>query len=296
MARRSAPASPQRVTLITTGVCEERALALSLQRFFPSAEFTVLRRDGFTSAALGPAPAVGGPDRSNLEKLVAEMIALIEPGQRGAPADWVFAVDDLELCNATQPTRVVAHLASAVRAHLANTPWPTLRSQQRATERARERCSFHLLAPMLEAYFFGEPAALVRAGAVRAPIVQHPAGDLEQFTATDAAYLGRATDPEVVWAKPTAAERTRHPKHYTQFLCDPAIAGTPRRSYYRETKAGAFALASLDWSQVLTHPSATQFAHAFMADLADALGVACPFAGVPHPLTAPGKLGVLRNI
>jgi len=156
--------------LITPGICEERGLASSLKRTFPDAGFTSIRLDGFTSEALKPEPELGGDPATNLEKLAAELVAAVEPGERGKPADLVFLIDDLELKNSHQPQVAIHHMREAVRAHLERHPWRTERSRQRAVERIRERCSFHLLSPMLEAYFFGEPAGLRRAEAIREAI------------------------------------------------------------------------------------------------------------------------------
>lgn len=290
--RARTPPPARRVSLVVTGACEQRALAASLARLFPDAAFDVALRDGFTSARLGVAPLLGGPVRSNLEKLAAEVVARVEPGMRGEPAEAVFVIDDLELCNADQPERVVAHFRAAVAAHLERAPFATEKSRAVAAERVRARCSLHLLAPMLEAYFFGEAAALSRAGAVAGRPIGLGPGGLERFAATDAGYLGRAPDRDVSWAC-AAAERAGHPKHYLQYLCDPDTAGTPGGFFYRETRGGVAALQALDWPQVLA--GAVPFAHALVADLADVLSVPCPASGTPHPLTAPGKHDVLRN-
>src|SRR5689334_20565086 len=94
----------------------------------------------------------------------------------------------------------------------------------------RERCSFHLLSPMIEVYFFGEPAALTRAGARRAAKLDPAERDLEDFATDDPDFLSPADGKHPVWA---TANRARHPKSYLRFLCDPTGAN-PRA--YRETK------------------------------------------------------------
>jgi hypothetical protein len=43
-------------------------------------------------------------------------------------------------------------------------------------------------------------------------------------------------------------------------------------------------------------PAGIAFAHALFDDVADVLGVANPFAGTPHQLTAKRPNGTLRNI
>ncbi len=171
--------------------------------------------------------------------------------------------------------------------------WSNASRRERSAALVRERCSFHLLAPMIEAYFFGEPAALTRAGATRAAQVDGKTRDLEEFLTADADFLA-PPDGGAVWARP---ERARHPKCYLQFLCDPT--GTQRRAY-RETKEGVAALRALDWPAVLEPVSYVRFARAFLADLAEGLGrhdVLASFQGEPHALTSRREPGnVLRNL
>jgi hypothetical protein len=76
------------------------------------------------------------------------------------------------------------------------------------TERLREHCSFHLMCPMLEACFYGETAALQRAGARRPAKVDALHIDVEDFTTADAEFLS-ASDGKTYWAKPLCQ---KHPK------------------------------------------------------------------------------------
>lgn len=244
-------------------------------------------------------------------RLAAHLVANVEPGRRREkPFDLVKAIDDVELDNMAQPQRPVHHVREAVRAHIGQTPWPSLDTQRRAAERVRERCSFHLLSPMVESYFFAEtgqadkPSAILRAGAVRPAQLDPATQDVEAFLVADPAFLGVPDDhrypdakrSKIPWAKP---QRAQHPKHYLRFLCDPDIYGTERRPY-RETQGGCRALERLDWAQVVAHAKHTTFARAFLEDLADGLGMESPVPpGDVHGETRlklhhPGR--VLRNL
>ncbi len=156
-------------------------------------------------------------------------------------------------------------------------------------QKLQERASFHLLAPMVEAYFFGEPAALVRAKATRAPCRFDRGHDVEDFEVDDQAYLAPAP-PQAPWR---AEPRHRHPKNYLRYLCDPM--GKEERAY-RETHEGFAALQELAWPAVLQNPAQALFARALIDDLADVLNVPSPCTGSRAPLTARRGDGLLRNI
>jgi hypothetical protein len=269
---------------------------------FPAVEFVMRPRQdsGFTSAALSSPPILGTADEpTDVEQLAGALIAELEPGRRDAkPPDVVVLVDDLELVNQGQPERAVEHVRAAVLAHIERHPWPSLASRERACERLRARGSFHLLAPMVEAYFFAEAAALMRAGATRTSTVDATATDVERFRVDEPDFLDppnhRSKHEPPPWA---TADRARHPKRYLQFLCDPT--GKIPRAYV-ETKGGRAALRELDWNAVLAPQRHVHFARSLIHDLADALGepgVTKRFPGDTHPLTWPPPEGnLLRNI
>jgi hypothetical protein len=291
----------KRIALLVTGKAEEKALHHLLKRVFPEVEFVMLpRRDGFTSGPLPATPLLGtAPEHTHVERLAQALIAEVEPGRRGHELpDLVVLVDDLELENLDQPERAVEHVREAVRAHLEQHDWPSATSRERAYERVRERCSFHLLVPMLEAYFFGEPAALVRAGAKRASRFDASAADVEtRFLVNDLDFLAPPDRPPREKLPPWAtANRARHPKHYLQFLCDPT--GTEPRAYV-ETKGGQAALRQLDWPMVLAPEEHVCFLRSLFHDLADALGEdpVARFPGKTHPCTwPPPRDTLLRNV
>ncbi len=284
----------KKVVLITTGRCEQLALAASLKRYFPSATFEVPEvHHSFTSSRVKAAPTPPpGPRRSEtvVEKLASSMVAKTDPGRDGVPPDLVIAVDDVELVNVDQVDVVVAQLRDAVKRHLDRYAWPSARRREQAAQRIREHCSFHLLCPMVEAYFYGEPPALERAGARLPSAVDANAIDLEDFVTDDAPFLA-VPDREKYWA---TSDRRKHPKRYIQYLCDPEGADP---STYRESDGGAKALRALDWSGTFSTDTRAQLARSLFADLAEALEVDNPFPGTCHPFTsAPGPDAVLRNL
>jgi hypothetical protein len=256
------------IGLITTGQCEHLALPASLARVFEHSdvEFRSLfgrPADSLTSNAVSyPAPISKAP--SLADKLAQRMLAEIE--RRDGP-DFVFAIDDLELPNVGTPGNVTGVVSDAIRRALGTTP------THQQVERVQKRCSFHVLCPMLEAYFYGEPDALTRAGAKRDPILLPL--PLEDFTVGDNPYLAEKLP-------------LKHPKRYLQFLSEGS---------YKETQGGKTALATLDWAQVFAYqPPGLAFAHALFEDLADALGTTSPFPGPAHAATARCPDGVLRNL
>jgi hypothetical protein len=273
------------ITLITTGECEHRALGASLQRVFGAAGLEVRSAQRpqlwLTSRYLSyPAPTSAG---TLVHKLMHAVMAEIE---RRDAADFVFAIDDLELPNVDTPHHVTQLVSEAFHRYL-HRDTPT----HKAIARVRERCSFHLLCPMVEAYFFGEPAPLVRAGARRSAIL-NPSHHLEDFLADgDMNFVAAGEERGHDWRTP---DRFRHRKRYLKFLIDPDDA---KLVSYKESRDGVHALETLDWSQVFAYqPPGISFAHALFDDLADALGVENPFPGACHPLTARRSGGTLRNL
>jgi hypothetical protein len=285
------------VVLIPTGRLEHAALGPALKRLFPDHDFIPRPKekhlDGFTSTDVTRI-ALGGPVPTNVEELAAELVASVSPGRQGKPADFALVIEDLELVNDHQPDRVVQLFREAVDHHVRKT-WPSQQAQDRTLERVQERCSFHLFRPMTEAYFFGDLAALRRAGAINAP--QLPAAlDLESFRTTDAAFLQLPNGQfDRIADMP---HRERHPKSYLHYLCDPSLVDKKRR--YRETGGAIDGLTQLDWQQVLAPPPHCPFLHALLDDLAWALNHSLGFVSQAHAQQLTrfpgGRDRLLRNI
>lgn len=287
----------RRIKLIVTGDVERIALTDSLRRWFPEraandpVEWLTPRKvSGTTSTPLG-APERG--INSSMAKLARAMIAELWDGsdREGRPADLVLAVDDLELANQSQPARVVAQLRAAVDAEVLRRSLPDGEAAD-LRRRLQERGSFHLVAPMIEAYFFGERAALTRARVDPSVTPRLRRADVEDF---------EADDPD--WAPTCAAENAamaalghawwrheRHPKHYLVHL-------SPKQRPYAETTDGVAALSTLDWPHVPADTAASPFIRALFEDLAEWFGVDNPLGhGACAPETSPVHLKDRRGL
>jgi hypothetical protein len=285
-----------RVALIPTGVLEHAALATALAGLFPDDEFVTLPPekplDSFTSRDVTPlVNATPGPVVTNLDELAAELVNAVMPGRRRQRMDFAYVVEDLELVNRNHPDLVLCVFRDAVSSYI-NRTWPQQSDPKFAA--VRERCSFQLFCPMTEAYFFGDEAALRRAGTVQPPQLP-PDVDLEQFRTVDAAFLSLPPQTRRIADMPL---RELHPKSYLQYLCDPTLADRARR--YREGKNGVKALESLDWAQVVGPAPHCPFLHAFLDDLAAALDSPLPFLDATHAeprVRFPGpRHPILRNL
>lgn len=296
-----------RVVLLVTGRMEEMAFADALNRLFPGHTFVPRPRlDGFTSARLPPDEATLASKRArllNLNKFANTLIGAFAPGRRAdtPPADFVVALEDVELLNAHDPGAITRALRDALCHRLAD--WGlSLSTEQRVRGALRERCSFHLMAPMTEAYFFADRHAFARS---TAPGPDHPnvfpisTCDVESFHVDDPQYRTPPNRPGDTWA---TDNRTEHPKHYLEYLTDPALDDGFR---YHETTLGADALRHIDWLAVLrSQPAGARFARSLLTDLADMLDeLPAGFthddlaSGRCHPLTwPPPKERVLRNL
>lgn len=279
------------IALIVTGDMERLALAESLTRVFPEAKFLESQKvDSFTSGQVTWPPPQRPGLLSNIEKFAIAMIAALDPGRRKPRPDRVVGIDDLELANLERPEAVIGAFRCALTTALERQAAATgQRTFNKMSKNVREKCSFHLLVPMCEAYFFADPAALKAAGCTR-PAKLTPNCDPEQFTVIDPkcseVFSGDQQAPEWAIDLPT---RLRHPKHYLDFL-----SGS-----YRETHQGNAALRAVDWDRVLTHQQHCRFLRSLFQDIEDALGIDQPqFPGDTHPLTSDWRNPdrILRNL
>jgi hypothetical protein len=272
----------KRVQLVVTGQCEQRGLHRSLARLFPASEWPSPKKaDSFTSTPLVEPPPSGV--RATLDKFADWLLGALDETDDDT---LVVAVDDLELDgDRTKTTRAVS---DAVLRAIADPRWSSSRARAERLERAvARRCSFHLLVPMVEAYFFPDVSALERAGARRPSLFDARQHDHEDFTVRDEAFLHPPDSADKHdWCR-GGAQRARHPKRYLKFLTGD---GTPGNWVYREGKHGAAALEALDWSRVLATPTFSRGARALINDVADFLGEA------PQPGEVEASSpGVFRN-
>jgi hypothetical protein len=275
------------VQLVVTGRCEELALHDSLGSLFPGVRFLKpIRLEPFTSNPLGeaPPPKVVETGLKFARKLVERVDELDEA--------LVIGIEDQEFD--PEPDRQVEFLRARVLQVLEEPP--SLARRARLSEAVSRRCSFHRLVPMVEAYFFGDPQALLRAGATRASAFNALEHDVEDFEVSDVAFLAPPDGTENDdWARGGQA-RARHPKRYLKYLSG---SGAPGHWTYRESKHGVAALKTLDWRLVGATETFTTSLRALIADIADWLGEVTPLPGQEAPLTARHThraTRVLRNL
>ena len=287
-----------RIRLIVTGETEELALHDSLRRFFPThrsngeaVEWDVPRfhRGSATSNRLDYAAQPNGA----MKKLARIMINEAIIGKHGKPADLVILVDDVELGNVGQETVVSHHFRLALQQELkANYLGHNLINCQQIL---RRNCSFHLLKPMVEAYFFGgDVNALHIAGVpshIKPKLIKT---DVEMFEVIDTKYIEKC---EKQLDKPWWREEC-HPKKYLNYLIK---QDKPFRRAYEETKHGKEALLALDWPKVPTQTTETPVVRSLFADIAEWFGFDNPLLGETHsgfyPSTnVPPNTLILRNL
>lgn len=292
------------VRLVVTGDLERSALGPSITRAFeatsPDLTIDVAHKlDELTTTRL--------PDPSNrasrtptpVTRMANALVTEALHNPRGNEADMVLGVADLELANADQPGVVLAWIRRAVLEEIDRRypSYPARNDATRARERVRERCSFHLFVPLVEAYFFGEPAALTRAGIPETTTIYRRGDDVEDFETSDPDFLRLCATLNAEKASQGAGwwREERHPKRYIDFLVERAGGS------YSEN-AGARALGTLEWPVVGALPAATRFARSLFEDLSNLLETANPLGpGDTHEGTYPARRTrreerVLRNL
>lgn len=224
----------KRVQLVVTGKCEQ-SLHVSLRQLFPELDWPEpIFANSFTSTTL--AEPIPRGLRTTLDKFAETLARNVDQDDE----TFVIGVDDVE---ANEPEEIVAALRGAVERTLQQQASSAAR-RGRLAQRLTERCSFHLLRPMVEAYFFAAPPALTRAGVVR-PSRFDTTADVERFEVVD---------------EEAPIEARRHPKRYLRFLTNDA---------YRETRGGRAALESLEWDQVLARELHVAAVRSLINDIAD---------------------------
>lgn len=280
-----------RVQIIVTGEMERVALAASLRHAFPDEEldfFLPQKVHDFTSNRLGGHPGRVPGQKTRAQAMAQAIVSAFVPGRFvDVVPDLVLAVDDLELVNMDQPHVVTAYLAREIELTIQDRK--LLKSDEtRVREFLRGRASFHLFVPMPEAYFYAEPAALVRANAKAESRFEVAQRDTEAFEVNDPAYRA--------WLEkrmPQAVDPHKHPKNYLRYLCDPNA--TIERAY-RETQEGAKALETLAWSEVTARQDRELYVRSLLEDFAEGIGTNWQSPGPVATLTARRAGGLLRNL
>lgn len=271
-----------RIRFFVTGKTEE-VLPRSFSRLFPTGTFTARRIEGFTSS-----PLDGARPTDRAQETLGDLVGAV---QRNGGADYAILVDDLALTNVGRAADVVAYFRTAAQSLARTKSPPTVR-------RLRRCVSVHLLAPMVEAYFFCDPAALHAAGVSSsvAPLVGP--GAPEHFHTLDPAYLEPTSESRRAReARPSAGRwrtslRCVHPKHYLMHLLERSGKA------YSEVREGRRALAATDLSKAWTLPGAVwPLLGALVDDVADILGVTSPTPSLTDAPTSTANGGtVLRNL
>lgn len=312
------------MAILPTGRTEWLGLARALGRLFPDHEFYCLPTTaevdsagvlfpygGFTSSILTTVHEVTPPESAR--ELVSRAAQEALGDRRKRAADLVFIIDDVELPNMGQIDRVVAVMHQAVAAHLAGLQRTDHHARTMTT--LREKVSFHLIAPMIESWFFADRGALAAVGVpATTTVCFSQTTDPEVFVTDDAAYLAatEADCPALAALTPQRRKkvrpkwlgsqpRERHPKGYIQWLCRaPDQRGC---TGYSETSQGGPALAEISWP-VLLGRNVAHFGllRALVEDLAG--GLACepavhagsPAAHMPTELSRAPHNALLRNL
>ncbi|PRQ07517.1 hypothetical protein [Enhygromyxa salina] len=238
----------KRVRFIVTGDLEWAAIVPSISRLFPSQTFEgedvewlqPRKVHGATGNRLRPNQE---PDRA-MRGLARALLAEAWEGADGTPADLVIAVDDVELNNFDQRQLICEHFRVALEREIEARDRDQ-QTTQRIRDRVRERCSFHLLCPMVEGYFFADRSALRLAGCAAnvAPRLSH--ADVEEFECCDADWLpGCIAENQRKAAMPIPMpwwREERHAKHYLEYLVE------RDGGHYDEVLGGKAGFAALAW-------------------------------------------------
>ncbi|MEQ1568454.1 MAG: hypothetical protein ABMA64_22650 [Myxococcota bacterium] len=283
-----------RVGVFCTGTAEVMGLPPALGRLWPSHLFVAVPRrlepngrlvpfDALTSTRLRPDQPLGTHAKRLFDAVISELQA------RRDRIDLAVVVDDLELANADQAAVVVDRVRAFARG------WAEPDKTGAKALELRERVSFHLAVPMLEAWFFADPPSLGLA-ADRAPRLV--GDDPERFETDDPAYLEHEVRHCPQGAAWRSAEPTRHPKRYLQWLFRDAPTGCG--TTYKESDHGVEALRALDWRRSLARAASMTYLRALIRDLEDALGPSSLVGGGDEALAvsraAAPRDRVLRNL
>ena len=276
------------IKLIVTGDMEKLALVDALKKLFPAeraiahgltepVEWDKPRKlHGATSFRLSALTPDKGPG-TQMANLAQAMFDEAIAGKTGTPADLVIVIDDVELGNLGQEVMIAQHFRGALETKLAT--FSNISTQQRYRTILQQKCSFHLLKPMVESYLFGDELALAAAGVAAEvmPLLRHET-DVEQFESVDPLWL-----PDCQFEN---EQRKRHnpwwrhelhPKAYMEHLSGRS------GGEYDETMHGKAALAALDWRKVVKVAADAPIICALLEDLSDWFGCPNPIIGRCKP-------------
>ncbi|MBN3779320.1 hypothetical protein G3O06_17435 [Burkholderia sp. Ac-20345] len=287
------------IKLVVTGDLELKSLAESLKSQFPThrgGEEVIWDKTRKMNCSTSHRLRSGAEPSQPMLNLARAMLAEALNGKQGKPADLVIVIDDVELGNVGQEEVIAEHFRAAVDIELEKKGFSG-NTLDRYKGEIRDRCSFHVLRPMVEAYFFGEMQALRSMGVMDAPLLRHET-DVENFESVDGCWLPECYTQNQIQEKNGVGwwRHETHPKHYISHLL---MRGNS--AAYDETLQGASALRTLDWKNVPKIATDALFIRALFEDLADWFGVISPVGGNTAPSYYPQKNVrranlVLRNL
>jgi hypothetical protein len=263
--------APLSVRFLVTGDMERMSFVESVRRVLPVdgqgcevRYLPALKVDSITSTPLSPDLAAR-PVPTYVSRLARKLVGEVATGSDigVGPVDMAIAVDDLELANLGQACVVAGWLRRAVDEEVVRRAQGNAPERTRLASLVRERCSFHLLVPMAEAYFYVDGAALAAAG-ISSEIPSLAECDAERFRTDDRRYLSTfavASRHAPAWFRPEL-----HPKEYLAHLL------ARLQETYVETDQGAAAIRALDWSTAAGDLGLLRFARSLFEDVADFLG------------------------
>ncbi|MBD9362141.1 hypothetical protein [Methylomonas fluvii] len=238
-------------------------------------------------------PLSAGGLLSNPMKELAKtmLVEALEGKKKGqSPADLVIVIDDVELENLGRENVIAEHFQAAVNNAIQLKAKGISAEESRIRSVIRDKCSFHLLKPMVEAYLFGDTVALGLAGVPTEviPKLVHQS-DVEKFETNDPKWLPtcrientkKANDNKLWWL------HERHPKAYLDYLL-------PKE--YSETTHGLQALIKLNWPQVPKCQHDIPIFGSLFQDVADWFNIANPITGATHPDFYPTKTSNRANL
>jgi hypothetical protein len=283
------------IRLIVTGDLERKAMIPSLCRLFPDKT-----ANGEAVEWLSPHKTMAGTTNrlradsldAGMKGLAKKMVAEAWEGEDDKPADLVIAIDDVELHNFDQQSLICEKFREAVEFEFARRA-PSMKRElytmDELRERVHERCSFHLLCPMIEAYLFADRDALTAAGCAANVTPRLASSHYEDFECCDPTWLPTCHEQNrvMVGLQPPATwwREQRHAKHYLEHLVE------QNGEFYTETIRGTRAFSGLAWSHAESSGAALPLMRALLEDLADFFIVPNPLGdgASASPLTYPTK-------
>ena len=285
------------IQLIVTGHLEKKALARSFGNLFEAllpitdgGRYEWLPAEKINGATGFPLPdLVAGKPHKSMLAMANKMLAALEPGKdRQRQPDLIMLIDDVELGNLGRESVLADHFKAALQL-LVQQKFPLQSDANRIFAALREKCSFHVLKAMPEAYFFAD-ANLANHGApiAAAQWQGNPPADVETMQTTDPnpEWNDFCTGKDIQQRRNNPSWATRkHPKAYLEHL--QKITGIE----YGEVDQGATWLQALNWNTVgQSGNDCAPCARALFQDLADWFGVANPLgSGSTHPSFYPAR-------